>query len=78
MRVLEMLSKVIGSEELLCLVAFTKLVSLVQVLCAKLPLRWVRKLHAAVTAHIGSASSKRCVKGSFNACQGRTAPRVLP
>lgn len=52
MRVLQMLTKVISAEELLRLVALSKFVDVVEMFRADIPLRWVRKLFAAVATQV--------------------------
>ena len=65
MAVLEVLSKVIGSVELLGLVAFTKFVNAVQVLSTDVPLRRIWELLAAIATNI-SARCGGSMKSSFD------------
>lgn len=55
-RVLEVLSEMVRSKEFLCLVALAEFVDKVQMLGSDIPLRWVGKLFATVTAYIGAIS----------------------
>ena len=74
MAVLQMLAKVIGSEELFCLVAFAELVGMVQMLRADVPLWRVRELVAAIATHIHGATGQRPMIGGFNTSQDGTRP----
>lgn len=49
-----MLSKVVCPEELLGLIAFAKLVGMVQVLGSDIPLRRIWEILAAVATHVGA------------------------
>ena len=51
--VLEMLTKVISAEELFALIAFTKLMDVVQVLHTRIPIRRICELCTAVAACVG-------------------------
>lgn len=53
MTVLKVLTEVVGTKEFLGLVALAKLVHVIEVLGPRLPIGRVRKLFAAVAAHIG-------------------------
>jgi hypothetical protein len=50
-----MLAEVIGTEELLCLVALAEFVCLQDMVASMVPVRWVGKLVAAVAADISRA-----------------------
>lgn len=63
MAVLQMLTEVVGSEELLRLVAFPKLVDMVQVLGAYVPLWRIREFFSTIAADVyatGRRSSMKC------------------
>ena len=53
MAVFEVLSEVISAEELLRLVAFAKLVNVIEVLSTLIPLRRIGKFFAAISTCIG-------------------------
>lgn len=74
MTVLEMLPEVVRSEELLRLIAFAELVNMVKVVCSSIPLRWVRKLFAAITTHICPTRRHRCMESCLYTCKGGTGP----
>jgi hypothetical protein len=59
MTMFQVLSKVIGTEELLGLVAFAKFVHLIQVLRASFPIRGIGEFLTAITAHVGSCGVRR-------------------
>lgn len=73
MAVLEMLSKVVGPEEFLSLITFAEFVDMVKVFSADVPLRRVRELFAAVTAHVCAITISR-VERSFDTSKRRTGP----
>ena len=52
MAVLEMLSEVVCSEELLGMVTLSEFVHMVEMVCSNFPLRRVRKFFAAVSASV--------------------------
>lgn len=54
MGVLEVLAEMVGAEELFGLIALAELVLLTQVFGADVPVWWVGKLFATITAHIVS------------------------
>lgn len=62
---LQMLSEVICSEKLLCLIAFAKLVSLVQVVDPILPLGWIHELFTAISTGIGSGRVEGSIRLSL-------------
>jgi hypothetical protein len=75
--VLQVLSEVVGAEELLRLVALAKLVHIGQVLKARLPVGRRGKLLAAVAARVrGGRLVWRRVKGRLEVRQRRARPRV--
>lgn len=65
MAVLEVLTEVIGAEELLGLVAFAKFVNMVEMLSARFPARWVGELFTAVATNVRAVASHGGVKGGF-------------
>ena len=56
MAMLEMLAKMVGPEKLLGEVAFTEFMHVRQVIGPGFPVRGVRKLLTAITAHVGCSS----------------------
>lgn len=79
MAVLQVLSEVICAEELLGLIAFAKLVRMVQMLCSDVPIGRVRKFLATETADVGRGwTSGRSVKRSLYASERSTRPGVSP
>jgi hypothetical protein len=75
--VLEVLAEVVGTEELLRLVAFAEFMSDVEVGGAGLPADGsVRKLVATVATNVGGWVGSRRVEGSFDACQSGAGPRM--
>lgn len=65
MAVLEVLTEVIGAEELLGLVAFAKFVNMIEMLSASFPARWVGELFTAVATNVRAVASHGGVKGGF-------------
>ena len=51
--VFQMLTEVIGAKELLCLVAFSKFVHVIEMFRPRFPVSRVRELFTTVTANIG-------------------------
>lgn len=79
MAVFQVLSKVIGAEELLGVVAFAEFVHVIQVFGAYLPIRRHWKLFTAITAYIGYAQmGLRGVECRVRACECSARPRVTP
>jgi hypothetical protein len=75
--VLQVLSEVVGAEELLRLVALAKLVHVSQMLKARLPVGRRGKLLAAVAARVrGGRLVRRRVEGRLEVRQRRARPRV--
>jgi hypothetical protein len=67
----------IGTEELLGLVAFAKLVHVIQVLGPGVPLRWIRELLTAISTDIGcSRMGWRGMICRMHACQRSAGPRM--
>lgn len=77
MAVFEVLSEVVGSEELLGLVALAKLVHVVEVVRANVPLWWVGKVFATIPAYIPVRAVGVCVEGCLDSRQHSTRPRML-
>lgn len=68
MAVLQVLSEMVCTEELLGLIAFAELVHVVQVLCSSLPIRRVREFFTAIPTDVcGSRASSRGVESCMNA-----------
>lgn len=76
MAVLQVLSEVIGSEELFGLVALAKLVKEIQMLCANVPLRRIRVFLTAVAASIRAIGNIRAMERGLDACKRCTGPGV--
>ena len=74
--VLEVLAEMIRAEKLLRLVALAEFVHVVQVLGAKVPLRRVGELVAAVAADVGAVDAG-LVEGCLGAGEGSAGPGVL-
>jgi len=75
MAVFQMLSEVIGTEELLGLVAFPEFVSNIQVLRTGLPVGRIGEFVATIAADIVSRTAGwRCVKGGMHAREGGARP----
>ena len=56
MAVLQVLSKVIGAEEFLGLIALAEFVHVIQVLGPSIPICGIGELLTAITAYVGSCS----------------------
>jgi len=56
MTVFQVLAEVVSPVELLCLIALSKLVDVVQVLSSNVPLRWVLEFLTAVAADVGAVT----------------------
>lgn len=70
MAMLKVLSEMVGTEELLGLVAFTKFMHVIQVLRSCFPVRGVGKFLTAVPANVcGSGASRRGVESCMNASE---------
>jgi len=67
MAVLEVLTKVVSTVELLRLVALAKFVDMIKVLGSKIPLRRIGELFTAVPAVVCAAGVRRGVESSFRA-----------
>ena len=68
MAMLKVLSEMVGTEELLGLVAFTKFMHVVQMLGSCFPVRRVGKLVTTVPANVcGSGASRRRMESCMNA-----------
>jgi hypothetical protein len=77
MTVLQVLSKMVGTEELLGLVALAKFVHVIQVLGPSVPIRWIRKLFTAISTDVGcSRMGRRCMIGCMYSCQRSAGPRM--
>jgi hypothetical protein len=77
MAVLQMLSKVIGAEKLLGLIAFSELVHVIQMLAAGVPVGRQGEFFTAISADIGHARmSRRGVESRLDACKRRARPRM--
>lgn len=73
-----MLAEMVGAEELLRLVALSKLMDVIQVLRADVPLGWIRELLATVAARVHTIAIERSMERSFYARKSGTAPRMTP
>jgi hypothetical protein len=71
---LQMLTEMIGSEELLRLIAFSKFVNMVQVLGANVPLRGIWEFFSTITTNVCAAGRRRRMESGFYASKGRTGP----
>lgn len=78
MAVLEVLAEVIGSEELLGLVAFVELVDVMEVFGADDPLRGVGEFVATVPAHVAAVTVGDSVEGSVETGKCCAGPGVAP
>lgn len=67
MTMLQVLSKVVGSEKLLGQIALAKFVLVIDMFCTNIPLRGVRKLFSTKSADIGPVLSRRSVKCRLHA-----------
>lgn len=77
MAVLQVLSKMVGTEELLGLVALAEFVHVIQVLGPGVPIRWIRELLTAISTNVGcSRMGWRCMVGGMYACQRSARPRM--
>lgn len=76
MGMLEMLAKVVGAEELLRLVALSKFVHLIKMLCSNIPLWWIGKLFAAIAAEISATRRLGGMESGLSACKNSTAPAM--
>jgi hypothetical protein len=74
--VLQVLAEVIRAEELLCLVALTELVYMVEMFRAKLPARRVGKFFTTVAADVSTVASHGRVECCFWAGERSARPRV--
>ena len=74
----EMLSEVIGSEEFLCLVAFTELVKVVQMLRTNIPLRRIWKFVPAIATDVGAIRRRQSVECCLYASKSCTRPGIAP
>jgi hypothetical protein len=73
--VFQVLPKVIGAEEFLCLVALPEFVHVIQVLGSYFPIRGIGELLTAVAADIGSGRVGRGgVKGRLHTRERCTGP----
>ena len=79
MAMLQVLAKVIGAEELLGLVAFAKLMHVIQVLGPSVPIRGIGELLTAITAYVGCCRvGWRGVKGRTHTSERSARPRMPP
>jgi hypothetical protein len=76
MTVLEVLAEVVGAEEFLSLVAFSKLVHMVEVFRALFPARRIGEFVATIAADVCTITGHGRVEGGFWACKRSTRPRV--
>lgn len=76
MAVFEVLTEVVGAEELLRLVALSKLMHVVEVFGAKIPPRRVGKFFATVTTDICTIASHGLVEGCFCTSKCSAGPGV--
>jgi hypothetical protein len=76
MTMLQVLAEMVGSEELLGLVALAKLVNGVDVFCARVPFRRVGELCSTVAARVSAVLRRRLVVDCLDAEQGGTGPGV--
>lgn len=73
---LEVLSEMIGPEELLRLIAFPKIVYVVEVFGTVVPLRWVWELFSTVAACVCMGATGGRMESSFYASQYCAGPGV--
>jgi hypothetical protein len=77
MAMLQMLSKVIGAEKLLGLIALSKFVHVIQMLAAGVPIGRQWEFFTAISANIGHARmSWRGVESGLDACKRSARPRM--
>lgn len=76
MTVLQMLSKMIGTEKLFCLVALTEFVHVIEMVCAGFPDGRVGEFLAAVAADVCVGSGGGGVEGGLRAQEGGAGPGV--
>lgn len=76
MAMLQVLAKVIGTEELLCLVALAEFVDMVEMFRAKLPARRISKLLPTVATDVSTVASHGRVECCFWTGKRSAGPRV--
>ena len=75
---LQMLAEVVGAEKLFGLIALAKLMLLTQMLGSHIPVWWIRKFLATVSAHIARRRMDvRGVECGRNPTKGCARPRML-
>jgi hypothetical protein len=78
MTVFKVLAEMIGSEKLLGLVALPELMLLTEMFRTHIPIGWVWKFLAAITAHVkGSRMDVRWVESRRNPTECSAGPRML-
>jgi hypothetical protein len=79
MTVLQMLSKMIGAEKLLSLIAFAEFMHVIQMFCSGLPIRGKWEFLTAITTYVGYARmGGRGVEGSMHTRKCSARPRMTP
>jgi len=66
MAMLEMLTEVIRSEKLLCLIAFAVLVYNIKMISSDIPVWWVGELVATESTNVGCATRMGCLVSTFD------------
>lgn len=74
---LQVLSKMVGSEEFLGQIAFAEFVLVIEVLRAHVPFGWIRELFSTESADVSRVLRRRGVKRGLNARKCRARPRMF-